>query len=420
MIRWITDRLGTSSWDEATRTGDIYLIDAREFVDRGGNPLNGLREKIDEALTHLRHNEKVVVCCDYGISRSNSIAAGVLALYEGINFDDAVERVLSSVGENSIRIEVLESVRKALESNQQGASPDSRGKILITGASGFIGRSVSASLKGRGLVPLHPTHQEIDLTKDAIRLDLLSRRQEVSTILHLAAPRIYTTNESLGTSLAMLKNVLDVCVQNNIRLVYLSGWEIYSGYRSERLVVGESLSPRPGSTYGQAKYLSELLIRHHVQYYDLRSTILRSSPVYGVDSERPKFIWNFLINGLRNLEIVTHQYLNGFPALDLLHISDLVRAVMAVLDTERSGEFNIGSGIGISTAEIARMIVEKMGSRSKIRHVKIQDYASNIVMDYQLASHRLGWNPEVKFEKGLEEFLQHKTLSKLLGDGNHE
>ncbi len=47
----------------------------------------------------------------------------------------------------------------------------------------------------------------------------------------------------MGQTLAMLRNVIDVCVSNNIRLVYPSSWEIYSGYAGT-LRVGESVPRR--------------------------------------------------------------------------------------------------------------------------------------------------------------------------------
>jgi UDP-glucuronate decarboxylase len=407
MIRWITDKLGTSAWDYANSLPGLYIVDVRKLVDKHGNTVDSITPPIADAVMHLKRGEKVVICCDYGISRSNSIAAGVLSVYEQIPVDEAIEKVLTATGESGIKLDVLDAVRQAIEPTKMAEKNNST--ILVTGASGFIGSSIIKKLVQEKKKVITPSHHEIDLELDVVKLDLLVKQQATNIILHLATPRVYTTNASLGISLVMLKNVLDVCTQNNIKFYYLSSWEIYSGYKTEKLFADENLPARPGGTYGQTKYLSEVLIKHYIQHYGLDCIILRSSPVYGIQSERPRFIWNFLSKATQNQEILTHQYLNGFPALDLLHIDDLQTAVMAALNSHVTGEFNIGSGVGTTTTDVASLLIEKTRSKSKIQHVSIQDYASNIVMDCKKAKDVFGWQATRSISQGLDDYIQ--TLS---------
>lgn len=405
MIRWITEKLGTSSWEFAHALPDLHIVDVRDLVDKPGNESAAIRARIAEAVEGLARGEKVVICCDYGISRSNSIAAGVLAAAEKIPMEAAVQRVLTATGESEIKLEVLDAVWQAVEPPRQAISGSS---ILITGASGFIGAAITKRLRESGQTVVTPSHQEIDLLQDAIRLDLIVKKHRVGKIVHLAAPRVYTSNVSLGHMLVMLKNVLDVAVRNGLSFYYLSSWEIYSGYRTPALLADETLPARPGSTYGYAKHLSEMLIRAYVEQHSLVSLILRSSPVYGVQSDRPKFIWNFLAKARRGQEIVTHRYLNGFPALDLLHIEDLQAALFKALTSNVTGELNIGSGTLVTTAEVARLLIEKIGSSSTIRHLPIESYIGNIAMDTSRAKRLLAWQPIVHLSQGLDQYLQHE------------
>lgn len=402
MIRWITEQLGTSSWDFAHSLPDLHILDVRDLVDKPGNEAATIRARIAEAVEGLKQGEKVVVCCDYGISRSNAIAAGVLAVAENIPMEAAVQRVLAATGESEIKLEVLDAVWQAVE---PPAQPVSEGGILITGASGFIGSVITKKLRESGRTVVTPSHREIDLLQDAIRLDLVVKRHRVGKILHLAAPRVYTSNVSLGNMLVMLKNVLDVAARNRLQFYYLSSWEIYSGYRTQALLADEHLPARPGSTYGYAKQFSEMLIRSYAEQHHLISLIIRSSPVYGVQSDRPKFIWNFLSKARQGQEIVTHRYLNGFPALDLLHIEDLGAALFKALTSEVTGELNVGSGTLVTTAEVARLLIEKTGSPSTIRHLPIESYIGNIAMDYSRAKKLLGWQPSVNISQGLDQYL---------------
>jgi len=406
MIHWITESLGTAAWGGFDAPPDARILDVRDLLDKEGNAPAVVKSKLNEALGWLRNGQKVIVCCDYGMSRSNAIAAGILAAYQAVSFEQAIRRVLGATGEKAIKIAVLSAVREALGGERHdGAATEAPGRrLLVTGASGFIGSSVMGELQREHEVAA-PTRQEVDLLRDSVSLDLLVRERRVDTVLHLANPRVHTSNESMGTSLVMLKNVLDVCAENGLFLVYLSGWVIYSGYKTKELKADESLAPCPGGTYGQAKLLCETLLRHYHRHYGVAYALLRSSSVYGPGGDRPKFIWNFLQKALRNEEIVAHRYLNGFPTLDLLYVDDLCAAILAAIQRRVQGEINLGTGIGTSTTEIAQRIVERVGSRSVIRHHEISGYAGNIVMDISRAVTTLGWRPDIDIAQGLENMI---------------
>ena len=193
--------------------------------------------------------------------------------------------------------------------NEKLLSPKTK-RLLITGSSGFIGRGLISKIQKKDYLLFTPSREEIDLLQDAVLLDLTVKEKGINTILHLANPRIYTTNKSMGESIVMLKNVLDVCSQNKIRLIYLSGWEVYSGYKSNELWADETLAFCPAGCYGQTKVLCENLIDLYRLKNNLSCLILRSSPVYGIESDRPKFIWNFIYKAKENIEIITHNYIN--------------------------------------------------------------------------------------------------------------
>jgi len=191
-------------------------------------------------------------------------------------------------------------------------------------------------------------------------------------------------------------------------LIYLSSWEVYSGYRASSLSASAALPRLPKGVYGETKYLCELLIEQHHLQYDLEYALLRSSPIYGGDSDKPKFIFNFIRKALCDADIVTHRYLNGFPHMDLLFIDDLVAALVSMIVRNVGGPLNVGSGNAVSTAEVARLIIEMTGSKSAIEHRVIQEYAPNIVMDCSLARTVLDWEPAVALEEGLRMLLAER------------
>jgi UDP-glucuronate decarboxylase len=276
--------------------------------------------------------------------------------------------------------------------------------ILITGSSGFIGHVLMGKLQNTYNL-FTPSSMKINLLEGSAELDIYVKENAITRIIHLANPRIYTSTKAMGYTLSMLRNVLEVCLHNSIVLIYPSGWEIYSGYRSSFLLASETLPPNPKGPYGETKWLCEHLINSFQKQYGLKCALLRSSPVYGAASDRPKFIWSFINSASKGMPIKTHNFFNGSPALDLLYIDDFCDAIIAILENEFIGEMNLGTGRLLSTREIARIICDKLSSNSPIIPVDIFAYAPNIAMDGSFAESVIGWKPFITFENGIEHLI---------------
>jgi UDP-glucuronate decarboxylase len=380
------------------------VIDVRDLVDKPGNPVLRIQEKINQGVIALNNGRSVIVCCDYGMSRSNAIAAGILISFEKGNFDHCLRRVLEATGETDVKLGPLMAVRNALGLSKRQRGINRRPRVLVTGGSGFLGQALQANVSS-DFELCTPSRSELDLTQGNTKLALLAEEHGADWIAHLANPRIYTSNIAMGQTLTMLSNVIDVCVNMDIPLLYPSGWEIYSGYAGT-LRANEAIPPLPRGPYGETKFLAEALIEHHVRTSELRCALIRSSPVYGKGSDRPKFIYNFIGKAVRHLTITTHQYANGDPMLDLLYVDDLVAAIIAAIKSEYIGPLNIGSGVLTSTRHIARILTNKLNSSSRIEQIPINTDTACIAMDWSRARREIGWEPRISLEKGLDDILQ--------------
>lgn len=408
-VRWIVENIGTGAYEEVVskyNQSEEYLLDVRNLIDKSGNFINEIVLKIREGIDALESGHKLIVCCDYGMSRSNSIAIGVLALYKNISFYCATNIVRQKIQEKDLKIEMLNTVHEALKSLTVGSplNKSQNKKIWVTGGNGFIGRNLKELFSKDEL--LITKSSEIDLTKNTIKADLYIKKNNVDTIIHLANPRVFTSSEALGDSLYLLKNVLDLCKENNLYLVYPSGWEVYSGYKSAGLMANESLPVHPLGTYGETKMLCEQLIKHYAATYQLKYLILRSSPLFGSKSVKPKFIYNFIDKAKRNEEINTHEYINGKPSLDLLHIDDYCNALVKLINMKYLGALNIGSGKLSSTNAIAEIIRDSLNSSSGIKSTKIGTQVSNIVMDISKLQGIIDWAPSIDVETGIKDILR--------------
>ncbi len=404
-IRWITPLLGTAPALMDGEESGVNIIDVRELVDKPGNTAGAVRQKIVDGCESVRAGKKTVVCCDYGISRSNAVAVGIIAMCESLPFETALRRVLAATGENDIKIDPLRSVRQALgldgDGNKKKTSGECSTRILVTGGTGHIGRPLELRLAERFTV-FAPGRTELDVQQGSTQLDLFADEREIDCIIHLANPRVATSNGALGGTLTMLRNVLDVCVTRDIRLVHLSSSEVYAGYRSSALMADESLPLFPKGPYAETKYLCELLIEHSRRAQGLRCALLRSSRVYGgAGSVKPAFIYNFINKIRQSRRVVTHRYTNAVPALDLLYIDDLVTAVVQAADSEFCGNLNVGTGVLTSTRAVAEILRDVLGGRSEIESTLIDGDTCCVAMDAGKARDVLGWQPATGIADGL-------------------
>ena len=388
-IRWITPLLGTAPASAVLELSEVQILDVRDLLDKAGNDASVIREKIRFGCDLLAAGKKTVVCCDHGISRSNSIAAGILARFEHISLDEGVRKVLDATGETEIRLDVVEAIRLAIETELSIGSEHNR--WLRTGGHGYLG-SLLYSAVPNGIELLRPSRKELDTLNGGVALNLYVREHQVTRILHFAASHVENTNSSMGVSLTMLRNILDVCASNQIPLFLPSRWEVFGAYKGQILHANEETPLRPDGVIGDAKYLCEKLAEAWVNRNSMEVTVLRSSLVFG-NNGAPNFIRSFIKRAARNEVITTHVYKNGPPQLDLIYAGDWIKACWTLLLSGKTGTFNVGGGGLLGTNEIAELIIKSCGSDQKLKSMPIDDIASNVLLDYRKLSDATGWKP---------------------------
>lgn len=280
-------------------------------------------------------------------------------------------------------------------------------KILVTGASGFIGRALVSRLEAQG--------REVALM-DSSDGDIASRetltrfaKQDVAHVIHLAGkifvpdswgdPQTFCQTNVLGTI-----SVLEFCRNHHIPLTYVSAY-VYG--HPDSLPIGEDSAIRPSNPYALTKRLAEEACEFYASAYDLPVTTLRPFNAYGIGQAEKFLIPEIISQVLDAGEIIAVKDLA--PKRDYVYLDDLVTALLATLD-EPGGYrvYNIGSGISLSVQEVIDIIQDIAGTQKKIvcDNVVRTNELMDVVADISKAGNELGWHPGFSFHEGIENIIR--------------
>jgi nucleoside-diphosphate-sugar epimerase len=407
MIRWIDDTLGTAAFDDPDNQG-VEVFDVRVLVDGAANSRATLLSLINRGVERLNQSNKLVVCCDFGISRSNTIAAALIAIRDRVTFDAALDRVQQKTQERRMDFGLVNCVRAALTAEEGRAARG--GPLLVTGGSGFLGSWLRRVLPQVERV-IAPASQLLALDQGPYALDRLVRETRPSAVVHLANPRVYQTPEIVSAATGMMRNVLEVCGHHGTFLVFASSWNVLNGLRGSESTrqMSDDAPCRPYGNYAVSKALCETMIEYATETSGARVATLRLSPVYGHGSPQPRFIYR-TSEALRAGEpVITHRYRNGRPSLQLLHASDAARAILEAATRSVPGRFNVGGQRAITTRAIAETIANVLGIEGSFCETELDAEVAHVTLDCTKARGVLGWTPLVTLEDGLRSLLLPDT-----------
>ncbi len=278
--------------------------------------------------------------------------------------------------------------------------------VLVTGATGFIGRALLARLRAEGRDVLAIGSAQGDIG-DPATLRALGRNQ-VGHVVHLAG-RTYVP-ESWGDPRGFLEtnvrgtlNVLEFCRDAGASLTFLSAY-LYGV--PGRLPIAEDAPRRPNNPYALSKHLAEEACRFYADHYKLAVTVLRPFNVYGPGQADRFLVPTVLRQVLRAQEI---EVLDLKPRRDWLYVEDLVDAMSAACHAPSGyNVYNLGSGASHSVAELIRIVQDVAKTRLPVRSkATVRDNEiDDTVADIGRARAGLKWAPRTTLEEGVRLCLE--------------
>jgi nucleoside-diphosphate-sugar epimerase len=284
-------------------------------------------------------------------------------------------------------------------------------KVMVTGAAGFIGGHLCQALVtlGADVYGLdRPGTFKADISGIKTRELDLRDYEGLKTFLVDIRPELVYHLASLVTARQELDLILPTLHNNLVSTVNLL--LIMTELGCERLVVmGSAEQPNngiPNSPYAATKAAMSLYAGMFFRIYDLPVVTIRQVMAYGPKQRPEKLIPYTILSLLRNQ---TPKLSSGKRIIDFIYVQDVVRGLL--MTGIRSGingkTIELGTGKGISIAELVNILVELSGSTTQLKFGSMPDRLGEEPLIANLAATRaiLGWQPRWSLRDGLFETL---------------
>jgi UDP-glucose 4-epimerase len=297
--------------------------------------------------------------------------------------------------------------------------------VVVVGGAGFIGTHVVKTLAKNNIhvicvdkAECNEGNKDITVVKadvgnlDAIQEILLS--YSPSAVIHLVGlPAVddCEKNPQLSFQLNVLstQSIVEAMRKADVKkLVFASTASIYGYLTKEK--VSESESPRPNTTYGFHKLISEQIIRTYQERYGLNAVIFRLFNVYGGDPRVGKEVISIFIRNLLDKKPLAITGPNKFR--DFIHIDDVANAFLKACVNNVSGQIvNIGTGSKVTLRQLTEIFKSAVPQAQIIENQGADD-RTGICADISLARKVFDFNPLTPFEgipRHIKKYIGGKT-----------
>jgi UDP-glucuronate decarboxylase len=301
-------------------------------------------------------------------------------------------------------------------------------RILITGGSGFLGSHLCERLLDAGAQVLCVdnfftgqkrniehllAHPRFELMRHDVTFPLFVEVDEIYNLACPASPIHYQRDpvQTTKTSVHGAINMLGLAKRVNAKILQASTSEVYGDPTEHPQTEGYWGNVNPigiRSCYDEGKRCAETLFFDYWRKHRLPIKVARIFNTYGprMHPNDGRVVSNFIIQALLDEDLKI--YGDGSQTRSFCFVDDLVDALIRLMDTANdvTGPINLGNPGEFTILELAKIVIELVGSKSKIVHMdKPEDDPRQRKPDISRAAEVLGWAPKTDLRDGLRRTI---------------
>ncbi|MCB0341760.1 MAG: SDR family oxidoreductase [Pseudobdellovibrionaceae bacterium] len=303
-------------------------------------------------------------------------------------------------------------------------------RILVTGGAGFLGSHLCARLlqEGHEVICVDNfftgrkanilgllDHPLFEVVRHDITFPLYIEVDEIYNLACPASPIHYQTDpvQTTKTCVHGSINVLGLAKRLGAKIFQASTSEVYGDpdispqnedYRGNVNPIG------PRACYDEGKRCAETLFFDYYNQHKLPIRVARIFNTYGphMHPDDGRVVSNFILQALRGESITI--YGDGTQTRAFCYVDDLIEGFVRFMeyDGDLPGPINLGNPHEMQVGELAQRILKMTGSKSELIFKPLpQDDPKQRCPDITRAREKLGWEPKVSVDEGLERTIHY-------------
>ncbi|AIG73151.1 Conserved putative membrane protein [Amycolatopsis japonica] len=302
-------------------------------------------------------------------------------------------------------------------------------KVLFTGGGGFIAAHVIPMLieggytvrvfdnmtRGdRARINEFVATGKVELVEKDVRYGGAVREamRGCTHVIHFATVSINKSvadpHESIDINMVGNHNVFAAAADEGVeRVVFASTASVYGD--PKRLPMHEDDELKPLTPYCISKRAGEDMLGFYERTKGLSWNALRFFNVYGPGQKIEAYYTSVINHFIQRLRAGQPPIIDGRgdQSMDFVHVTDLARAVVAALESEKANvPINIGTGIDTSIATLAKILIDAVGVNVEPLFNERDVLVSRRAADITRAREILGWEPKISVEEGMYELVK--------------
>ncbi len=297
-------------------------------------------------------------------------------------------------------------------------------RILVSGGAGFLGSHLCDQLVEEGnqvicldnffsgsrqnishLIP----HPNFELLVQDVCLPVAMEVDEIYNLACPASPRLYQQFpiETFKTCILGSLNLLELAKTTGAKIFQASTSEVYGDpqvHPQPESYFGNVNPIGPRACYDEGKRAAETLFFDYHRKHQVDIKVMRIFNTYGprMSATDGRVVSNLILQALQGQDLSVFG--DGSQTRSFCYVADTIRAIRLLMNTSKeiTGPINVGNPTESTIVELASLILELTGSRSKLSFLPpTADDPLKRQPTIDLARRELSWQPDVNLKEGL-------------------